>query len=701
MAVMEIENVWAQATEYYDYDGDGIDEAYNVVYLKLQNGNDHNDGASAAKAVKTWGKAYSLLPSYTGTTEADRNDAWEHNIIVVCDAADVQYNTYNVANKAPATITGVWPWNDVTPDKITGSLYCNTGDDTGGPSVGVDTKFKYVRFRSSGSSYLQLWLHDVTFDVGCIMDGIAYNLNVDNGLTSGNNAPDLHVMMYANTHNFTATADGGWPAQTKPMVLTIKSGKIGRLLSCRITGTKSSDNTIKLRYVVGNPAHPLTAIVNMDIDSLTSSGAWNTRNFTNDIEFCCAGSTQGIEYCDIKFNIYRGKIGTLVAACQGMSITQTKNLGLSNSSFFGRTEVNLTPVNSDNDIIINRYYGACLGRSLSNPSSGTTDGVANTAFYGRSTLNMYGGKIMNGVFISAGGVSGLQSTDGTHHTCDQYIPYLDNSSTYTNYPYMGIKYQPYDASKTITTVTTIMNGTPEVIDLAETVTTMNIYGGEIYEGIYGGSYGYSDVMKIQCAMEQAGSLWGDTHVNIYGGKISGGVYGGGKGSPDFYNLSTSDAQRNKFTTVASVYGNTYVNIYGGDIDGNIYGGGKGLDSQAAGSGSVTNFNSPVAVTLVANEFTDIARVIGNTNITIDPKVLKNPSEWTTPNVPEFIGEDPDWSFSGNIYGGGALGAVDGNTNVTIKGGIINGNVFGAGKGEDGHPDKAKVIGNTNVLVSNE
>ncbi len=295
---------------------------------------------------------------------------------------------------------------------------------------------------------------------------------------------------------------------------------------------------------------------------------------------------------------------------------------------------------------------------------------------------MYGGKIMNGVFVSAGGVSGLQSTDGTHHTCDQYIPYLDNSSTYTNYPYMGIKYQPYDASKTITKVTTIMNGTP----------------GEIYEGIYGGSYGYSDVMKIQCAMEQAGSLWGDTHVNIYGGTISGGVYGGGKGSPDFYNLSTSDAQRNKFTTVASVYGNTYVNIYGGDIDGNIYGGGKGLDSQAAGSGSVTNFNSPVAVTLVANEFTDIARVIGNTNITIDPKVLKDTSVWTTRNVPEFIGEDPSWSFSGNIYGGGALGAVDGNTNVTIKGGIINGNVFGAGKGEEGHPDKAKVTGNTEVLI---
>lgn len=202
--------------------------------------------------------------------------------------------------------------------------------------------------------------------------------------------------------------------------------------------------------------------------------------------------------------------------------------------------MNLIPNNSDDDITIDRYYGACLGRSQSALSSGKTDGVANTAFYGRSTLNMFGGRINNGVFISAGGVSGLRSPDGLHHTCDQFIPYLDNSSTYNNYPYMGIHYQPYDASKTIATVTTIMNGTPEVIDLAETVTTLNIYGGEITGGIYGGSYGYSDVMLLQCAMEQAGSLWGNTHVNIYGGTIHGGVYGGGQGSPNFYNLSATD-----------------------------------------------------------------------------------------------------------------------------------------------------------------
>lgn len=694
---------WAQKIDSYDYDGDGNYETYTVVYLNLGSGNDNNDGSATNKAVKTWAKAYSKFPAYTGTTDAERNAAWDHNIIVVCDASNNQLNTLNVTNKVPATITGVWPWTaeNTTASKVKagGAVFVNTGNDIAGPSLGMDTKFKYLRFRSTGQAYLQCYLHDVTFDVGCLMDDIATDLIVDNGLTAGNKAPDLHVMMYANTHNFTATADGGWPAQTKPMVLTIKSGKIGRLLSCRITGTSSTDGSIKNRYVVGNPSHPLMAILNLDIDPNTSTGEWNSKGYTNDIEFCCAGATQGIEYCDIKFNIKCGKIGTLVSACQGMSITQTKNLGLSNSTFLGRTEVNLIPNNSDDDITINRYYGACLGRSQPNPSS-TTNGIANTAFYGRSTLNMYGGKINNGVFISAGGVSGLQSTDGKYHTCDQYIPYLDNSSTYKNYPYMGIKYQPYDASKTIAKVTTIMNGSPEVIDLAETVTTMNIYGGEIKGGIYGGSYGYSDVLRIQCAMEQAGSLWGDTHVNIYGGKISGGVYGGGQGSSDFYNLAPTN-RKNDFTSVASVYGNTNVNIYGGEIDGDIYGGGMGLKSQATGSGTVISFDVNTAVNLVANEFQDIAKVYGNTNVTIEPKILKPFKEWTVPNVPEFTGPNENWTFNGNIYGGGALGAVEGETNVTILGGIINGNIFGGSKGEEGHPDKAKVTGKTNVIVDKD
>lgn len=111
-----------------------------------------------------------------------------------------------------------------------------------------------------------------------------------------------------------------------------------------------------------------------------------------------------------------------------------------------------------------------------------------------------------------------------------------------------------------------------------------------------------------------------------------------------------------------------MNIYGGEISGGIYGGGAGVAAVGA-VGAET-------------EFLGIAKVYGTTNVTIDPT-------------------DPAWTYTGDIYGGGALGSVEGNTNVNIKGGIINGNVYGAGQGEDGHPDKASVTGKANVVIGTE
>ncbi len=39
--------------------------------------------------------------------------------------------------------------------------------------------------------------------------------------------------------------------------------------------------------------------------------------------------------------------------------------------------------------------------------------------------------------------------------------------------------------------------------------------------------------------------------------------------------------------------------------------------------------------------------------------------------------------------------------ASVEGGIIDGKVFGAGQGEEGHPDKAKVTGTSNVTVGNK
>ena len=688
-------SAWGQTyhTEEHDYDGDGVKEIYNVVYLKLGGATGAKNGNTRDDAVGTWANAYSLLPTYTGTTDAERDYAWDHNIIVVCDAqgsANLFINETTSGNR-PATITGVWPWTaeNTTAAKVKegGRVFLNGNTNhantigtatftIGTTRIGADTKFKYIRFGGGQYSMLSMYLHDAYFDVGCLTNEISYDLVEANGATSGRKAPDIQVLLFANVYVFDKTkTDGGFNAlMTKPVTLTIRSGKFGRILSNRV-----ASSPVDTRFVIANPNRPLLCTINIDIDPNTTTGEWNPKNNPDDIAFIAAGMTQGTEFCDAEFNIKRGKIATLVGAMQGTNITAADPAGLSASTFIGRTVVNIIPDNDD-DVVIQRYFAGCQGRYTNGQTT-----IANVAFYGKSTLNMYGGKIVGGAFLSGGGVSGHKYTgsDGTtYNTTDKFIPYLDNSDAYKNYPFMGIKYQTYNADGVLPTLTNMKNG--ETLDISTTETHFNIYGGEISGGLYGGSYGEAPQLTANYAIEGAGSHWGNTYINIYGGKITGGVYGGGYGTTRYYNEATSN--KAKFLTGASVYGNTNVNIYGGYISGGIYGGGAGVAAVGA-VGSDT-------------EFRDIAKVYGTTNVTIDPKILKPFNEWADSNVPEFTGPDDSWTFTGNIYGGGALGAVEGNTNVVIKGGIINGNVFGAGKGEEGHPNKAKVTGNTNVTIDN-
>lgn len=684
--------VWAQHTETYNF-GDG-EKTYNVVYLNLGGGDDSNAGDARETPVKTWAKAYSLLPTYSGTTDADRDAAWDSNIIVVCDAqasANLFINETTSGNR-PATITGVWPW---TPEnttfakvKVGGRVFLNgntahtntigTATFTSGTTrIGADTKFKYIRFGGGQYSMLSMYLHDAYFDVGCLTYEITYDLTVANGATAGRTAPDMQLFMFANAYVFDKTkTDGGFNAlMTKPVTLTIRSGKFGRILTNRVAGSP-----VDTRFVIANANKPLLCTINIDIDPNTTTGEWNPENNPDDISFIAAGMTQGTEFCDAEFNIRQGKIATLVGAMQGTNITNADAAGLSASTFIGRTVVNLNPANDD-DVVIQRYYAGCMGRYTSGQSP-----IANVAFYGKSILNMYGGKIVSGAFLSGGGVSGLKYTDSngtTYNTTDKFIPYLDGTAS-KNYPFMGIKYQTYKADGVLPTLTNMKNG--ETLDISTTETHFNIYGGEISGGLYGGSYGEAPQLTADYAIEGAGSHWGNTYINIYGGKIAGGVYGGGAGTTRYYNEAKA-ANKARFLTVASVYGTTNVNIYGGDIRDGIFGGGAGVAAEGA-VGAVT-------------EFLNIAKVYGTTNVTIDPQILKDKAEWADPKVPEFAGPDNDWRYTGNIYGGGAKGSVEGDTNVIIKGGIIDGSVFGAGQGEEGHPDKAKVTGNTTVTVGEQ
>ena len=137
-------------------------------------------------------------------------------------------------------------------------------------------------------------------------------------------------------------------------------------------------------------------------------------------------------------------------------------------------------------------------------------------------------------------------------------------------------------------------------------------------------------------------------------RVNGNVYGGGN--------------------LADVQGNTEVNISAGTVAQNVYGGGKG---------SATTFKCEKAMVGINEDGLDDSGnpKAGGTSVTISGGTVK-----------------------GNVYGGGEVGRVERNTQVTIGDDlgtgspVVEGYVFGAGKGVETHGYSALVRGNSSVTI---
>ena len=181
------------------------------------------------------------------------------------------------------------------------------------------------------------------------------------------------------------------------------------------------------------------------------------------------------------------------------------------------------------------------------------------------------------------------------------------------------------------------------------------------ESTSAGNFVYTD--EDLTSLGQVGTvnltIKGNTNVagKIEDGINTGGnVYGGGEES--------------------NVSGDTRVNISGGTIAQNVYGGGKG----------------------VADEFACTKAMIG-----INDAGADNPDPAATKDKGTIVNIS-DGTVNGNVYGGGEVGRVEWNTQVTIgeENGtgepVIMGNVFGAGKGLKTHGYAALVRGNPTVTI---
>ena len=253
-------------------------------------------------------------------------------------------------------------------------------------------------------------------------------------------------------------------------------------------------------------------------------------------------------------------------------------------------------------------------------------------------------------------------------------------------------------------------------------TSLTIYGGEFYckNGIFAGGrgtyyyYQQNPYGGTDSDYTDLGKTYGNVELDIHGGTFHCPVYGGGYGVADAKLKSTQ--QISTLSNMAKIYGKSTVNIFDGTFYKNIYGGGDMAQIEYNGDNNATTLNiydkadirgsvfaggngKKKRLETVTNINDDtqspelVGRIIGNTNV----------SFYGSTEMAPYI--------YGDIYGGGNLAQVEGNTNVNIYAANFAGQVFGGGKGriydESGNPltkdlyTSADITGNTSVTLSED
>ena len=213
---------------------------------------------------------------------------------------------------------------------------------------------------------------------------------------------------------------------------------------------------------------------------------------------------------------------------------------------------------------------------------------------------------------------------------------------------------------------------------------LNINGGIFHCPIFGGGYGVADAKEIGTStittLSDMARIYGKSNVTINGGTFYQDIYGGGDMAVVEYQSQDED------------YATNVVISDGADIRGSVFAGGNGRAKRPDNLSYKDNdgyTKTPDSVGLV----------IGSTNVIFTGSTQKAPHIY------------------GDIYGGGSLAQVQGNTNVNIFAANFAGQVFGGGKGnitdkdgKDNITDKdekdltftyANVTGNTNVTLAQD
>lgn len=251
--------------------------------------------------------------------------------------------------------------------------------------------------------------------------------------------------------------------------------------------------------------------------------------------------------------------------------------------------------------------------------------------------------------------------------------------------------------------------------------TVNINGGTVVRNVYGagamGSVGKT-VTTTANNVTTTTISGGTTKINVSDGTIGvdgtngdGNVFGAARGN--------ENATINKFALVKK---ETSVSVTGGTIKGNVYGGGelgcvgtftvsqdmRTFDWQDTDGTTNTTTNSANKNTGVCNVTVDGSSAVINGHV-YGAGRGKDDTFWCEKGIAYSTNVNiKNGTVDQNVYGGGEVGRVETDTQVKIGSGIgtaggtitptIMGSVFGGGAGEETHGYSALVRGNTTVSV---
>ena len=322
-----------------------------------------------------------------------------------------------------------------------------------------------------------------------------------------------------------------------------------------------------------------------------------------------------------------------------------------------------------------------------------TNGHVRSAIYGGAAQVPSGGDkeiIVTGGVVTGwigAGCNGTLDTDGqTYGEGSIYfggdaISGGNGSSNLTNNVQGGVIFGAGAGRATSTTTGEMTFGTKVVI-ADECNVEHNVYGG----GNYGYAVDYSDVYVLGGLVQ--GNVFGGANqkqgpvvnVTMKDGTVNGSVYGGSNTTGTISGLATINVSGGMVK--GSVYGGGYgssttmstngtkVTVTGGSIINNVYGGGEQGIVQGA--------------TIVSFEGGTVKNIYGagkGTQVTPGSAASANVAQNTTVNVKGGL-------VNGDVYGGGEYGTVafasgNGTSNysstVSISGGEVKGDVLGGGK----------------------